>query len=415
MLAVSVCPSNTPDLVLCVAVHRRCPNVRSSALASAIILQWLALLGLSCEGGKPSIRYSVQTAAQTSLLDADIRTVGDVITVDAGCATSTTRGRLRPSNLLFVLDRSGSMACNLPEDGQSSQNCAAFPAALFQDQPTKWELTRKAVSNAVAALREAGDVRVGITLFPESGTRCTVATNPVLPIAALDAQLEDRMEKLLAAAAPGGETPLAGATILGYAHLLQQMRAGTLDGDTFVIIVTDGYETCKTSELSKLLTLDVPNAFHGMFVRTFVIGAPGSDDGRALLSEMAVAGGTAKDPSCTFGPLPTDGNCHFDMTSTADFGHDLLDALTLINSEVMSCSVDIPTAPSGGPVNLDEVNVVINGISRPMVATTACGSASGWRYSDDLTTILLCGEACRAAKQRGAEVTVILGCPTALL
>lgn len=379
------------------------------------MFQGLALLGFSCEGGKPSIRYGVETAAQTSLLDADIRTVGDVVTIDAGCATSTTRGKLRPSNLLLVLDRSGSMACNLPEDGQSSQNCAAFPAALFQDQPTKWELTQKAVLNAVAILKEAGNVRIGVTLFPETGTRCTVAANPVLPITALDTDLEQRLGKLLASAVPGGETPLAGATILGYAHLLEQMRAGTLDGDTFVVIVTDGYETCKAGELPKLLNVDVPNALHGLFVRTFVIGVPGSDDGRALLSEMAVAGGTAKDPTCTFGPQPTDGNCHFDMTETADFSRDLLDALTLINSEVMSCSIDIPTAPNGGPVNLEEVNVVVNGISRSMVTSASCGSASGWRYSDDLTTIQLCGETCHAAKQRGAEVTVILGCPTTLL
>jgi hypothetical protein len=190
------------------------------------------------------------------------------------------------------------------------------------------------------------------------------------------------------------------------------MRRGELAGDTFVVIVTDGYETCKSDELPKLLNEDVPKALNAMGVRTFVIGAPGSDEGRALLSELAVAGGTAIDPSCSFGPLQTDGNCHYDMTRSADFSTDLLRALSRINSEVMTCNVDIPSSPGG--VNLEQVNVMVNGVSQRMIPEGTCNSSDGWRYSDDLTAIQLCGEACRAAKKRGSEVTVILGCPTAI-
>jgi hypothetical protein len=349
-----------------------------------------------------------------SVLDGSINTIGDVVTVDSGCATSRTRGQLRPSNLLFLLDRSGSMACNLPEDGQSSQDCASFPTALFPDQPNKWELTRQAVLKATADLRIAGTVRVGLTLFPKAGTRCTVSTEPDLPIAPLDAERQQQLADFLGSVVPGGETPLSGATILSYAYLLERERAKAIDGETYVIVVTDGYETCKPDEIPKLLEVDVPNARDKLFVRTFVIGAPGSDDGRALLSAFAVAGGTETSPDCTFGPTPADGNCHYDMTRTLDFSTDLLEALTLINSEVLACSVDIPSAPNGGLVNLQEVNVSVNGISRTMAATGTCETSNGWRYSKDLTTIQLCGDACRAAKQRGAEVTVILGCPTVI-
>jgi hypothetical protein len=102
------------------------------------------------------------------------------------------------------------------------------------------------------------------------------------------------------------------------------------------------------------------------------------------------------------------------MTRSLDFSSDLLAALTTINSEVMACSIDIPSAPNGGPVNLQEVNVSVNGVSRTMAATGPCNTANGWRYSADLTTIQLCGDVCRDAKRQGSEVTVILGCPTVI-
>ncbi len=374
----------------------------------------LAVYGPSCRGGKPVIEFEVPPTPTSQILDGSFTTIGDVVTIESGCATSTTRGQLRPSNLLFVLDRSGSMACNLPQDGQSSQSCAAFPSALFPEKPSKWDLTREAVLKSVGELRVAGAVSVGLALFPKPGTRCGVSTDPDLPIASLDLELERQLGLMLRNVVPGGETPLAGATILSYAHLLEEMRSDGLVGETFVVVVTDGYETCKPDEIPKLLDVDVPNARDKLAVRTFAIGAPGSDDGRALLSKFAVSGGTEVSSTCFYGPTASEGNCHYDMTQTLDFSNDLLDALTNINSEVLACSIDVPSAPSGGPVNLQEVNVSVNGVSRVMVATGPCNTSNGWRYSSDFTAIQLCGDACRAAKDRGAEVTVILGCPTAI-
>lgn len=340
--------------------------------------------------------------------------INDVVTIDSGCATKSTRGKLQPSNILFIIDRSGSMACNLPEDGQSTSNCAAFPVRLFPSLPSKWELTTKAIHSALLQLSSAGTVRAGVSLLPKSGSQCTVTTEPDVPIQALDSVQLERISSALSHNGPSGETPLAGATILGYAHLLEKMREGSLDGETYVVLVTDGYETCKVDELPKLLSTDVPNALNQLGVKTFVIGAPGSDLGRALLSELAVAGGTEVDPKCTFGPKPTQGNCHYDMTESLDFSSDLLEALTKVNAEVLSCTIEIPSASSGAEVNLEEVNVLVNGESRKMNNSGACSKTDGWRYAADYTSIRLCGQACLDAKKKGAEVTVILGCPTIL-
>jgi hypothetical protein len=301
------------------------------------------------------------------------------------------------------------MACNLPEDGQSTETCEAFPVPLFPNLPSKWQLTKTAIITAIAELRDAGNVRLGLSVFPKSGSLCTVSTTPEFPISKLDSKRQDELSYALDSIAPSGETPLAGATILSYANILEQLRNGELDGETFVVLITDGYETCKPGELTKLVEHDVLNAREQLGVRTFVIGAPGSENGRHLLSEIAISGGTQ-----TVDCEQEKNNCHYDMTKSLDFSSDLLKALSLVNAEALACTIAIPSAPGGGSVNLDEVNVIVNGESRVMKNDGACSTVDGWRYATDYSSIRLCGATCRDAKKRGAEVTVILGCATVI-
>jgi hypothetical protein len=315
---------------------------------------------------------------------------------------------------MFVIDRSGSMACNLPEDGQSTETCEAFPVQLDPELPTKWQLTKEAINTAIAELRDAGTVRLGLSLFPKTGSLCSLSIDPDIPVATLDEEQQSKVLKALDTVDPSGDTPLAGATILSYAYFLDRMKEGALDGETYVVLVTDGYESCKSNELSKLINQDVPNAREQLGIRTFVIGVPGSEGGRALLSEIAVMGGTETSSDCSYGRTPDDGNCHYDMTKSTGFSTNLLTALAKVNAEALSCIIDIPSASGGTAVNLEEVNVIVNGQSRVMKNEGACSTTNGWRYAPDFSSILLCGDTCRAAKQRGAEVTVILGCPTVL-
>jgi hypothetical protein len=382
---------------------------RTIRIAPRLLNVSLLALCTSCASGTPTV--TKRNSEPSIVVDSGSSNIEDVVTIDSGCVNETSRGKLRPSNILFVIDRSGSMSCNLPENGQSTKQCAEFPAPLDKNIPSKWELTRKAVESAVSELRNAGTVRLGLSLFPKTGSLCTATAEPEVPIANLDAAQQERIAKALDSLSPSGETPLAGATILAYSHLLERMRAGNFDGESFVILVTDGYETCKSDEIPKLLNKDVPSARAALGVRTFVIGAPGSEQGRSLLSQIAVAGETETSVDCTFGPDESQGNCHYDMTNSLDFAADLLDALTKVNAEVLACNLDIPSGPE---VNLEEVNVLIDGKSWPMITKGACSKANGWRYTSDYSAIQLCGDACRAAKTRGAEATVILGCRTLL-
>ena len=331
------------------------------------------------------------------------------IDIDGGCAGDSFTGDRLPANMLFVIDRSGSMNCNLPEDGQTTAECETFPQKEDVTKPSKWELTRTAIKNAIDLLgMNQGDSSVGVTMFPLSGSNCGVKSIPDVQVATLDAVQNAGIDAFLDTVSPQGSTPLAGATILGYDYMHTSVSA---TGNKFIVLLTDGAETCKPTELPKLLGVDVPAA-QSVNIRTFVIGVPGSEDARALLSQMAFEGGTASNPSCVHDPAPPNvGDCHFDMTQTNDFSTDLAAALDQISGSVLTCEFDIPSG-GGAEVDLGNVNVRVNGTIVPKDEADCATSAEGWQYAASNTKIVLCGQPCADAVAPNAEVSIVLGCPS---
>ena len=372
----------------------------------------------ACQGGTPRISSSLVDQEPQFIASVDAggdSTISNIVGIDAGCVDAKVRGQLRPSNLLFIVDRSGSMNCNLPEDGQSSEDCNQFPIRRYPDLPSKWELTLQAIQAALTTLAATNRVKVALSTFPDLGTACAVASGPDAPFVQLDSTTVEELMGHFASLTPYGNTPLVGATILSYQYLLDLMRQQSLVGDAFVVLVTDGKETCRTDEVTELVTIDAPNALQLLGIRTFAIGVPGSEDAREFLSSLAEAGGTVRSQDCYYGPAATDGNCHFDMTTTTNFSADLLDALTRINAEIMSCSFDIPETTGGAAVDLTRVNVLLNGQSIPFSPNHACGlQDQGWQYAPGNTSIRLCGTSCAMAQLPGAEVSIILGCTTSI-
>jgi hypothetical protein len=335
------------------------------------------------------------------------------------CAKTTKKADPTPANLLFVIDKSGSMNCNPPDgDEELGAKCANFPVKEFPEQPSKWEVTSAALANALDTLAEMPHVRAGVTLFPTDSS-CGVTATPDIKIASLDEKERQQIADLLNDVSPSGETPLAGATILSYQHLDGLLEKGKLKGNHFVVLLTDGAETCKEDELPKLVSQDVPNA-RKLNIRTFVIGAPGSEQARARLSQMAWEGGTASRKDCNHsGDKPDEGDCHFDMTTSTDFAKDLNDALKEIaQTKILSCEFDVPKNDSGRGVDLDKVNVTFtsgDGEKEEILkdASKSCDKAKGWQYSEDFSKIVLCGEVCdRVKADTEGQVDIVLGCPT---
>ena len=95
------------------------------------------------------------------------------------------------------------------------------------------------------------NVRAGLSLFPENNA-CLVDEVPDVEVVELDAAGRSAIGDALDAVMPEGETPIAGATILSYKHLSAEILRRRIEGNTFVVLLTDGAETCKPAELPKL-------------------------------------------------------------------------------------------------------------------------------------------------------------------
>jgi hypothetical protein len=327
---------------------------------------------------------------------------------------------LIPANLLFVIDRSGSMNCNPPPTTDSAA-CEMMPVRANSSMPSKWEITTSALIEAMKTL--PATATVGVSYFSDDDS-CGVSSTPSVALS-LDTQAQqDAIKASLQGVTPAGGTPIVGATILAYKHLHDLALAGNISGNEFVVLLTDGQQseqcsyaprcTDAKSCIDVLVNQEVPKANGpGVGIRTFVIGAPGSEPARMVLSQIANAGGTG-----AAGCDPAQGNCHFDMTRETDFGKALATALHAIVGQALSCELPVPQPADGGTLDPTRVNVVYSPSSGdPMVVRqdthAACdGGANGWQYTTAMDKIKLCGAICDTVKSdQGGRVDVVLGCP----
>lgn len=333
------------------------------------------------------------------------------------CATASAPSRLLPVNLLFTLDRSSSMACN-PPPTTDSVACEADPMRAEPREPSKWEITRTELADAIQLL--PAQTVVGLAYFSNDDA-CGVHSTPSVPLSPLGGAQKSLVEASLAAVEPGGSTPLVGATVLAYKHLYTEAVAGRVTGRMFVVLITDGEQSESCSDPARckgqaectrvLVDEEVPKATD-TGIGTFVIGAPGSELARSTLSAIALAGGTAPE-GCELAR----GDCHFDMTRERDFGRSLREALTDIAGRAVRCEFAVPNF-DGAAVDLDLINIVYtpgDGERRVILRDDrgACDAgADGWQYNEDDTGIRLCGPSCEQVRgDPEARLDVVLGCP----
>ena len=338
---------------------------------------------------------------------------------ETGCAIATAKAELPPVNLLFVLDRSQSMRCN-PPPTTSSSDCETTPERAMGSEQSKWEITRDALNNAIHAL--PSQTVVGMSYFSNDDA-CGVNSRPRIPLRTLVPGQIAAIEASLQNVVPNGSTPLVGATILAYRHLHDAALAGTIRGERFVVLITDGEQsemcidegrcTDKQSCTDLLVNEEVGKASGpGVGIRTFVIGVPGSEPAREVLSNIAVGGGTA--PS---GCDPSTGTCHFDMSARLDLGAALSSALDQIVGRALSCELPLP--PGTDEVERNRVNVVYSSSLDmpprviPRDDTPGCSEgANGWQFAPNGKSLRLCGSACdEARKDPDGRIDVVLGCP----
>ena len=394
----------------------------SSGGASSRTLASLVLgLGIACSAN----RASELTTATTTNANSSTGTGGTGGTTGTGifqssgsggsggteaCAKNVIEGTLEPTNILFVIDRSGSMNCN-PPPLQSSSACELNPVPKDPTKPSRWHIVVDALKKAVAKMPTT--TNVGISYF-NSDDACGVASSPAVPLGPLSAAQRSVIGSSIDGVIPKGATPIVGAVTLGYKHLHEDLK---LPGNTFVILLTDGAETCAKNLEETLVTKTVPLAL-SVNIRTFVIGAPGSDPARSFLSRIAWAGGTPLDPQCNHGAAPANvGDCHFDMTDpNLDFATELTAALEKISGTALSCELELPNA-GGETIDYEKVNVSFDSSMGNHIEffqdAKACANANGWQYNADKSKVILCGVACELVKtDPTGALTLEFGCTT---
>jgi hypothetical protein len=332
-----------------------------------------------------------------------------------GCAESSSSTEFLPANLLFVVDKSGSMKCNPPP---FDTECIE-PQKIDEEELSKWEITQQALTGpqgAFSILGEQEGTSVGLITFPLDD-HCEVPGDgevsvPIAPLTDLQFQsLESGLN-----IDPDGQTPLAGAAIRGLEAIRRGIHSGDLAGNNYLVIMTDGAETCQEAALETLLTF-VGEAHDLYNIRTYAIGAPGSEGSRGLLSEIAYLGGTSRAEDCSRDPATARESCHNDLTESANFEADLGEVFHGITEATSRCEFDVP---QNALIDLDTVNVEFTpGVGEAFLVghdpqdegRAQCEGAEGWQYTEDGTQIVLCGSVCaQYLTDFDANVRVVFGC-----
>ncbi|MGE0327931.1 MAG: VWA domain-containing protein, partial [Polyangiaceae bacterium] len=323
---------------------------------------------------------------------------------DSACLVETIRGEAVPAVVLFQLDTSGSMNCNVSNPGCLSADPTGTP------NDSRWDLFRSTLVSILPALPASASV--GLMNFPTTFS-CSQNAPAVdfTPLASAQTSIPAALNGLT----PEGITPTHDAVLNGFARL----EGSTLEGNRFLVLATDGQSTvcqgcdaaCSLSALAQddqQMIADIAGrAQQGL--KTFVIGVQGSSSYRAILSQMASASGTAR-PGCSdSGPV----YCHYDLTDPSlDFATSLSDALSDVAGTIQSCEFSIPDS-SNASFDPGKVNVQVNTGSGAMPIKRDPSRQDGWDYSDDQSQIVLYGAICDATKAASdAQVDLLFGCPT---
>ena len=302
--------------------------------------------------------------------------------VDPACAKSNAKAELKRVNLVFMLDRSGSMG-----DGMNG------------DPATKWDPVTAGLKAFFADASSLG-VSASLQYFPYSNMadQCNSSAyyNASVPMRALPDATTFAMS--IDGTKPAGGTPTLPAIIgaIDYATDTQKADPGARAA---IVLVTDGEPVDCMSSVRGVST-EVEKV--AATIPTYVIGV---GDDVSSLSMIAMSGGTGT-PTLVSTTSP-------DQTKT-----DFLSALDQIRGLTLTCSFVIPPPVNGMDIDFNNVNVVFtpgSGTQRTLIYSKDCTDATGWHYDDPKAPkkVELCPTSCDAARNdRSGAIDIVFGCAT---
>lgn len=318
---------------------------------------------------------------------------------------------LATAQLMFVIDRSGSMAFSL--DGQQPGPGGNLPPGVM----SRWDTLRDALFQTITPFDK--QLAMGAKFFPEvnSGGMAPAdeacRTDVGVPIAPARGNV-NQIINVFDTTDPNGGTPTAEAL-----RLAAQYITGTRGVARTMILATDGAPNCNgdldqttctctsvsgncaTAPGGEFNCLDdvrsinaISDIFQKMMIPVYVIGIGSTERPEFLkvLDDMAVAGGR---PRAT---TPR----HYNVQSAAE----LQSALTTISDSIAKCTYLTPSAPT----DPNAISVQINGKSILRDPT----HMNGWDWVDQaFGELAFFGPACAAASSgstKTSQVTGVVSC-----
>lgn len=308
-----------------------------------------------------------------------VGTVGGV-TPGSACATSNAGTTRPPAYLVFMYDRSGSMAD--PVGGGA----------------TKWTACKAGLTNFFASASSQG-IQASLAFFsiggscdPNAYAAPVVAMGPLPNATAYAGAIN--------AVGPTGRTPTLPA-LQGAIAYAQRVKAGVKDsGKVAVVLVTDGDPNGCGSSVTNVHDAAAAVA---AALPTYVIGIGPSFTN---LQQMAAGGGTAA--------------IQINTTSPAQVTADLEKALGQIATAQLGCEYPLPAPPAGQTLNVNAVNVDYTPTGKPQTTLAysgSCADANGWHYDSTTapTKIVMCPAVCELLKADATgKVDIIFGCSTSV-
>lgn len=327
----------------------------------------------------------------------------------------------RPSEVLLVVDRSGSMEENFVGTQEK-------PAAAGIN---KWQALAPTLTHAVSSTLGRG-IWWGLKLFPELGGHVTDGCDPRTIVPDIHSPLSDGngvdvVQKVDATVPDGDGTPTGHAMKFALDHLLEREQVS--QNPKIIVLATDGEPNCKgpNGEGSTDYAVQQIEAAFAAGYPTYVIGVDTTKGKtRANLNLMALAGGRAlpnpnpPDPNapvevevCT----DSDGVCDddkeevypgtlgYDAFYLASSQQEVQGVFEAITEQLASCVFDLGEAP---PVP-ENIAVDFNAARTDRDPTRT----NGWEYtSDDFTQLQVYGSWCeRIRTESSNSVTIRYGCP----
>jgi hypothetical protein len=369
-------------------------------LASALTVSALVVAMISCGSRTGLFGPDSELAADASLDGGDAGEDGAV-----PCKPGRFTFELALTQLMFVIDRSGSMAFSL--DGLSGQPPNEIPKPL-----QRWGILQEALRRTITTFDD--QIAMGAKFFPEPVPRGSVdserscRTDPGGGIAPARGNA-NAILRVFDSTEPRGGTPTAEALRLAAQFLTQRRGVAktlvlatdgapncnvNLDDDT---CVCTSVADCHSTSNGRYSCLDdarsvatVQNIAGNQKIPVYVIGIGGLEKPqfRQVLDDMAVAGGRARATSPRY----------YSASSQAE----LTTALVSIRDSVAKCTYITPSAPQ----DPNNITVEIDGVVIPRDQT----KNDGWDWVDqNFGELAFFGEACAAAQGSGGPPAVVSG------